>query len=303
MFIIALAAAQAQAQDVAITEFINDSFGPEPAAEWVELYNYGNGDVDLSDWAIGDEDNDFSLIPQGTIIPAGGYLILANDPIQFVTDWGVGQPGVNVIQVTMTIANGADELVLSTPNQIVAWSLAWINDESIGYTTWLTDAGLNVSTHGDKITPGVVRAGDDNGIVGYLGYEDGAATSDPFAIQALNGDVGSPLAGIYGAPPPVGPTVRVGGVCPGVIDIASVDLTPGGNYALLTASGPGNGIVPGGPCAGLASGLNANSLTFRGVYSANAQGDGSITPNVPAGACGAAVQVLDVATCQFSNVA
>ena len=46
--------------------------------EWIELHNQMAIDVDLSDWRMrGGVDFDF---PSGTVIPAGGYLVVAGDP-------------------------------------------------------------------------------------------------------------------------------------------------------------------------------------------------------------------------------
>ncbi len=293
----------AQAQDVAITEFINDSIGPEPASEWVELFNYGPLDVDLSDFAIADEDSDSSLIPVGTVIPAGEFLILTNDPLQFVADWGVGAVGLNVIDVSMTIANSADELVLLDPAGGTVWSLAYDNDDTMGFTTWQTDPNLMTSTHGDQVAPGVDRDGDDNGVVGYLGYEDGANTVDPFAFTAVNGDTGSPFAGPYGAPPPMLPSLMIAGACPGVVDIIGTDLSSGGQVALLTANGFGISNLPGGPCIGVLTDLDAGSMTFRGTFNADGFGELILSPTLPAGACGSAVQLLDLTTCTVTNPA
>ncbi len=44
-------------------------------SDWFELYNAGAAEVDLSGWQVGDADNAYSL-PQGTVIAAGGYLLL-----------------------------------------------------------------------------------------------------------------------------------------------------------------------------------------------------------------------------------
>jgi hypothetical protein len=51
----------------------------ETASEWVELHNQMAIDIDLSAWRItGDIDYTFA---EGTIIPGGGYLVVASDPV------------------------------------------------------------------------------------------------------------------------------------------------------------------------------------------------------------------------------
>jgi len=290
----------ALAQDVAITEFINDSFGPEPAAEWIELYNYGNVDVDLTDFAIADEDADFDLIPAGAIIPAGGYLILSSDPATFFAEWGTGTLGVDLFPLPGTLANSDDEIMLLDPAGAVVWSLAYVNDETPGVATWLTDTTFSTSVFGSQTFPGVDRAGDDNGTAGFLGYEDGAVTRDAAAVTSLSGDMGSPFDGPYGGAPPVGPALTVGGTCPGTVDVRGSNLTPGASVAVLTGAGPGNDVIPAGPCAGLQSDLSG--LAFRGLFSANGNGILSLSPTLGGGVCGAGVQLLDVASCTLTNV-
>jgi hypothetical protein len=51
--------------------------------EWVELYNKGTAAVNLTNWKMrGDADFTF---PANTIIPAGGYLVIAKDPASTMT--------------------------------------------------------------------------------------------------------------------------------------------------------------------------------------------------------------------------
>ena len=51
---------------------------PEASGEWIELHNQMAVDVDLSDWKLrGGVDFDF---PAGTVVPGGGYLLVAADP-------------------------------------------------------------------------------------------------------------------------------------------------------------------------------------------------------------------------------
>jgi hypothetical protein len=290
----------AQAQDVAITEFFSNPNGPEPQAEFIELYNFGSTDVDLTDFVIADEDADFDLIPAGAIIPAGGYLILANDPATFIAEWSVGTEGVDVFAMPTALANSDDEIMLLDPAGGVVWSLAYANDETAGFSTWLTDTAFSVSVFGSQTFPGVDRAGDDNSVPGYLGYESGASTVDPAAVTSYSGDVASPFDGPYGGVVQPAPVLDITGTCPGTVDVRAMELTPNGAVAVLTGSGQGNDVIPAGPCAGVRSDLSG--LAFRGLFSANGNGVLSLSPSLGGGVCGAGVQILDVATCTLTNV-
>jgi hypothetical protein len=46
-------------------------------AEWAELYNTGAAPVDVSCWVLSDGE-EIIVLPAGTIIPAGGYLLIYN---------------------------------------------------------------------------------------------------------------------------------------------------------------------------------------------------------------------------------
>ncbi|MBK7853433.1 MAG: CotH kinase family protein [Bacteroidetes bacterium] len=58
--------------------------------DWLELHNYGSQDIDLTGWYIRDE-NDFHKysFPLGTVLPANGYLVVAEDMVKF-TDQHAG---------------------------------------------------------------------------------------------------------------------------------------------------------------------------------------------------------------------
>lgn len=302
MFFLLASILPAQANTLAITEFINDSAGTEPMDEWVEIFNYGAAPVDTTGWALADEDSDIDALP-AAVIPPGGFAILTVDAAAFVANWGVGTVGVDVLEIPGgTLANTSDEVMLLDAAGAVRWSLAYDDDDSLGFSTFLADTSFAYTTHGDKAAPGVVRDGPDNNDPNYLGYEDGAVTADPFSFVSVSGDQGSPLDGPYngGVVNPT-PTVTLTGACPGAIDIDMSGMTPGGTLYVLTANAPGGITVPTGPCAGTTSGLGAG-LALQATPSANANGALSLSPTIPAPLCGALIQVLDEGTCTFSNV-
>jgi hypothetical protein len=100
----------------------------------------------------------------------------------------------------------------------------------------------------------------------------------------------------------VGAGLSVYGACPGEVDIQAMGLTPEGEFALIRSAGPGEGIVPGGPCAGLMHHLDPRTLRLQGIFRADPWGIGSLRPTVSEAACGAHVQVLDLETCFLSTV-
>ncbi|MCC6909717.1 MAG: hypothetical protein IT430_17410 [Phycisphaerales bacterium] len=98
------------------------------------------------------------------------------------------------------------------------------------------------------------------------------------------------------------PQLSLTGSCPGPMQIGVTGATPGGNVALLHATGTGSVRIPNGnPCAGTTLGLNSTAQLYR-VIRADAGGGFLINLNVPPGACGRFVQGLDASTCTTTNV-
>ncbi|MFK7925052.1 MAG: lamin tail domain-containing protein, partial [Bacteroidia bacterium] len=75
------------------------AYHPNPAydtKDWVELYNPTDQSLDLSAWELHDSQNYFQ-IPAGTIIQAGGYIVIAQDLSAFYTKYGSTLPPAIVV--------------------------------------------------------------------------------------------------------------------------------------------------------------------------------------------------------------
>jgi hypothetical protein len=69
---------------VTFSEINYNSSPSVDGGDWVELHNYGSFALDLSGWKLRDEfDHHVYSIPVGTVIPAGGYLVLAENMTKF----------------------------------------------------------------------------------------------------------------------------------------------------------------------------------------------------------------------------
>lgn len=81
------------------------------AGDWVELHNWGTISADLSGWVFKD-DNDFNefVVPNGTVLDAGGYIVIARDPVRFAAAY----PAVsNVIgPFEFKLSNGGERVRL-----------------------------------------------------------------------------------------------------------------------------------------------------------------------------------------------
>ncbi len=91
--------------DIVINEIFYHSIDPASPEQWLELYNRGVGPVDVSGWKFSDGvDFDF---PAGTVLPAGGFAVVAWDPVAFATK----HPGVTALGPWSGSLAGGGEVV------------------------------------------------------------------------------------------------------------------------------------------------------------------------------------------------
>ncbi|BDS13495.1 LamG-like jellyroll fold domain-containing protein [Aureispira anguillae] len=199
-YLFALQGMGAVLEKIAITEWLTSPSGSNSQEQWVEIYNYGSSSIDLQNWRIKDEDTDDDLITASSYsIPAGGYVILANDKANFEALWFNGCAQTEVIEVSGLTLDVVDEIHLENSLGVTIWSIAYNNDETSGRATHYTESpSFATTTWGNKTTPGIVRAGND--VTASLGYEKNNSTVDPNATTATNGDVGSPLNSSFALP-------------------------------------------------------------------------------------------------------
>ena len=63
---------------------INYNLADLDTEDWIELYNAGDSDTDLSAWIFKDENDAHSfIIPENTIIGRNGYLVICRDKEKF----------------------------------------------------------------------------------------------------------------------------------------------------------------------------------------------------------------------------
>ncbi|MBA3901271.1 MAG: lamin tail domain-containing protein, partial [Bacteroidetes bacterium] len=69
---------------ITISEINYKSDKSMDSEDWLELWNYGTVQEDLSNWVIqGEKFNEIFQVPMGTILPPGGRIVLARDNIKF----------------------------------------------------------------------------------------------------------------------------------------------------------------------------------------------------------------------------
>lgn len=78
--------------------------------DWAELYNSSNKDIDISGYKLADKESGQSLIlPAGTLIPSGGYLLISfgSGTGEFVAPFGLSKNGSE----TLTLSNSNDQIL------------------------------------------------------------------------------------------------------------------------------------------------------------------------------------------------
>ena len=101
----------------------NPSAVSDSSGEYFELFNAGDEDIDINGWTVSDNDSDSFVIDNGgpLIVSAGGYVVLANNA-DTATNGGVV---ADYEYSGMFLSNGADELVLTTPDGLEVDRVEW----------------------------------------------------------------------------------------------------------------------------------------------------------------------------------
>ncbi|MEM6343569.1 MAG: lamin tail domain-containing protein [Bacteroidota bacterium] len=91
------------------------------AGDWLELHNTSAASVDVSNWIVQDQSNDFQ-IPLNTHIPAGGFLVLVSDPAAFSTE----HPGLSFVgPLGFKLNNGGEQIQLLTAEYCMVDSIVY----------------------------------------------------------------------------------------------------------------------------------------------------------------------------------
>ncbi|MEZ6017386.1 MAG: lamin tail domain-containing protein [Planctomycetota bacterium] len=142
----------AQTRQIVVTEFMKDPTAVSDArGEWIELYNPSPLPVDVEGWVISDDGNDSTVLTNGgtgIFVPAYGLAVIARngDPLL--------NGGVTPVATYsgVTLANGADQILLSLPNGTLVDAVRYLDGP-----TWPDAPGASVS-----LSPRAWRTGHDD---------------------------------------------------------------------------------------------------------------------------------------------
>tara|TARA_Y100000310_G_scaffold336554_1_gene421440 strand:- start:21989 stop:23758 length:1770 start_codon:yes stop_codon:yes gene_type:complete len=144
---------------VMINEIMADPIADETLNEWIELYNNESVSINVSNWVIGD-DNDNDTIEgglydkEGTIIEAFGYAIITDKATRVYNNFNISSDAVRLYVDDSSIggyglSNNGETIHLYTKNNNL------IDKKTYNATTEdLSWAYLNGSLHNSNPTPG-----------------------------------------------------------------------------------------------------------------------------------------------------
>ncbi len=101
-------------RDVVINEIMYHPISDAGVDEYVELYNRGTAAVDVSAWRFVDG-IDFTF-PSNTVIPAGGYLVVAADASNLIARYAQLSATNTIGDWSGSLADGGERLALAMPD-------------------------------------------------------------------------------------------------------------------------------------------------------------------------------------------
>jgi len=163
--------------DLVINEIMYNPQGADTYSEWIELYNRTSTNIDLTGWFLKEDNETLTgtageiknthLVQGSLVIPAGGYIILADSGTYFLNSYSDNPPSAtwNVIDTSIALANTVDTIFLVNPSfkviSSVTYSNTWNNSVEGKSTEKINSGGseTNASNWGESIpfegTPGV----------------------------------------------------------------------------------------------------------------------------------------------------
>ena len=111
---------------VVINEINYSSPDEKDAGDWVELFNWGRVDLDISGWVFKDSENDHQfVIPENTVLASNAYLVLCRN----IDDFDVVNPGISDAfgDFDFGLSGTADAVRLYTNKGVLVDSVAFGN--------------------------------------------------------------------------------------------------------------------------------------------------------------------------------
>ena len=161
-----------QAARLLISEVFYDPAGSEPNEEWIELYNGGGADLNLSGYKLGDEETQgggegMFEFPEMAVIVSGEVVVIANRAVDFLAVFGF-LPHYEVVDTesnvpdmvkytawstgSLQLGNSGDEVLLLDSEDILIDTVSW------GDSVWAFNPSVEDVEQGHSISRSPVYA-------------------------------------------------------------------------------------------------------------------------------------------------
>ncbi len=155
-----------QAQSIIVSEINYHSDTTMNSGDWFEIYNAGTSTVNLGGWKVSDN-NDLSeyIIPTGTSLQAGKYLVIVKDIVRFTTIY----PGVtNYIGAFLfSLGNSSDMIRLYNQGGTLVYSVTYM--DTLGWPKGADGRGRTLEYKGGGLDPNIYSSWFDGCMFGSPG--------------------------------------------------------------------------------------------------------------------------------------
>src|SRR3989338_4569676 len=196
----------AASAQVVINEVMYNPDGNDTGREWIELYNVGVTDVTMvagsgnGSWRMSDSSNHTLVDPAGGVgrgsltIPAGGYLIIASDPAQFISG-GYAGGSYSVIKSSISLNNNNATTSLIDGTGTLLNSFMYTNDMGGN------GDGTSLQKNGGTWIAALPTPGATNATTAYIPpSSDTNSNTDTSTTTTTSSSAGAPVSS-YVAPP------------------------------------------------------------------------------------------------------
>ena len=114
---------------IRINEVYAESIG---RYEWVELYNFGSSDANLTNWEFGDSSNN-DIIKGDLILKPNNYALLTSEASSVGFLWDIGECNILYAEGALGLNDGGDNIYLYNSSDDIIDSLSYpdLNDNKI----------------------------------------------------------------------------------------------------------------------------------------------------------------------------
>ncbi|MBV5312865.1 MAG: CotH kinase family protein [Prolixibacteraceae bacterium] len=117
-------------EDVVINEISFNNDATKNPGDWIELYNKGKYDIDISGWKLTDSDPNHQFVfAANTVLKANGYLVIASDLTKIKAIFGSVKNLLEPFTFNFALANTIDAVKLYSRDVQLIDEVNYANDE------------------------------------------------------------------------------------------------------------------------------------------------------------------------------